>query len=85
MTVQEFNNLELNANDNVQITMNDGQVFDVVLYSGKAYLGRGEYQNYITKEIIPADPAKILINGDNANGSAEFIYLDDVAQVNPLN
>lgn len=85
MTVQEFNNLELNADDNVQITMNDGQVFDVYLYSGKAYLGRGEYQNYITKEIIPADPVKILINGDNANGLAEFIYLDDVAQVNPLN
>lgn len=84
MTVEEFDDLELNANDNVQIVMSDGQLFDVVLYSGKAYLGRGEYQNYITKEIIPADPVKILINGNNSNDLAEFIYLDNVTEVNLL-
>jgi hypothetical protein len=84
MTAKQFDDLGLKANDNVQITMNDGQIFNVILYSGNAYLGRGELQNYITKEIIPADPVKILINGNNVNGFAEFIFLDEVAEVIPL-
>lgn len=85
MTVKEFNDLELKTNDNVQITTNDGQLFNVVLYAGKAYLGRGQHQNYLTKEIIPAEPVKILINGNNVNGFAEFIFLDDIAEVNLFN
>lgn len=84
MTAKQFDDLGLKANDNVQITMNDRQIFNVILYSGNAYLGRGEHPNYITKEIIPADPVKILINENNVNGFAEFIFLDDVAEVNLL-
>lgn len=84
MTLEEYNNLALKANDNVQITMIDGQVYNVFLYSGEAYLGRGEYQNYLTKEIIPANPVKILINGDNPNDFVKFIHLDDVLKVDLL-
>lgn len=84
MTVEEFDDLELGVNFNVQITMNDGQLLNVVLYSGTAYKGRGEYVNYLTQEFVPAEPPKILIKGNNINGFEEFVFLDDVVEVNLL-
>lgn len=81
MTVEQFDNLELKLNDRVQIIMNDGSMFNEILYSGNAYKGRGEYINYLSKQVIPADPSKILIIGNNIQGFAEFILLDDVETV----
>jgi hypothetical protein len=84
MTVEEFDDLKLGENNNVQITMNDGKHLNVELYSGNAYGGRGEYVNYLTQEVVQAEPPKILIKGNIVNGFAEFIFLDDVAKVKLL-
>lgn len=81
MTVEEFNALELSADDKVQITYSNGDVITATLYRGNAYLGRDEHTIYTTGEIVPAPPPAILINANPIRGGAENIILSDVENV----
>jgi hypothetical protein len=82
MTANEFNAIEFNAYDRVELTMNDGSIKEVILQSGNAYLGRGEYVIYTTKEKVEAEPAKLLYNDfKEPSGSASKIDLDDIKSI----
>lgn len=63
MTVKEFNDLELSVDDTVKVKLTDKTVLTLILYSGNAYEGRGEYVNYITKELVEAKEPLLLYIG----------------------
>ena len=63
MTVKEFNDLELSVDDNVKVKLTDKTVLTLILHSGNAYEGRGEYVNYITKEVVEAKEPLLLYIG----------------------
>ena len=63
MTVKEFNDLELSVDDTVKVKLTDKTVLTLILHSGNAYEGRGEYINYITKEVVDAKEPLLLYVG----------------------
>lgn len=63
MTVKEFNDLELSVDDTVKVKLTDKKVLTLKLHSGNAYEGRGEYVNYITKEVVEAKEPLLLYIG----------------------
>lgn len=63
MTVKEFNDLELSVDDTVKVKLTDKTELTLILHSGNAYEGRGEYVNYITKEVVEAKEPLLLYIG----------------------
>ncbi|WP_339686610.1 hypothetical protein [uncultured Nonlabens sp.] len=80
MTAKEFNNYGFKINDKLKIILNDGTERVEILYSSSAYV-IPERENYITKEIIPREPAKLLYNNYNDLSKAYSINLEDVQSV----
>ena len=85
MTTEEFNSLGLSINDIVDIAMNDGTSKRVTIHTANAYLGKGEYENYTTKEIVPAESAKLLYINFNDLSRAYSINLEDIQSVELIN
>lgn len=86
MTVQQFNEKGFEINDLIQVRMNNGEIKSIQLHTATAYQGRGEYQNYSTKEIIPASKARILyIDLKKPNGLPASIDLEQVESVQKIN
>ena len=54
---------------------------DVGVFFMRCYV---DIPDMLTPVMHDIDPVKILINGNNANGLAGFIYLEDVTHVNSI-
>jgi hypothetical protein len=80
MTAKEFNNYGFKINDKLKIILNDGTERVEILHSSSAYVVP-ERENYITKEITPGEPAKLLYINYNDLSKAYSINLEDIQSV----
>lgn len=80
MTTKEFNDLELSTDDTIKVKLKNKKVLDLILHSGNAYEGRGEYVNYITKEVVNASEPLLLYIGLPSN-KIDGIPLNEIESI----
>jgi hypothetical protein len=55
--------LKFSVHDKVKVKLTNKTELTLMLHSGNAYLGRGEYINYLTKELVEAKEPLMLYIG----------------------